>query len=323
VLEGVLDHVVVDARRQRRVDLGLRLEQLRDRAFHALDRRMRGPLEAPRVADLGQHLLRRRAQPRVAQARGQRRLQVHAGHHERLRELRRAGQHAALVVDQHRMPVEDQLVLSADDVAERHRGEVVARALGEHPLALEALVAVIGRGGRVEDQRRPGLGLVGRGRARHPHVLADREPDARAAEVDHGGARAGLEIALLVAHAVVPEPHLAVAGAHRAVGEHRERVEGVLGALRVADDGDDPLGTRRELREAFVAGPQEVLLEQQVLGRVAGEHELAEEDELGAGVARLLDAARDLRDVALDVAHARVDLGEGDAQRGETFGHHD
>src|SRR3712207_7634237 len=54
-----------------------------------------------------------------------------------------------------------------------------------------------------------------------------------------GRAGTGLEVALLVGHAVVPEPHLAVAGAHGAVGDHRDRVEDVLGALGIADRSEE------------------------------------------------------------------------------------
>ena len=54
----------------------------------------------------------------------------------------------ALVVDHDRVAVEDQLVLAADEVAERDGAEVVARALDQHALALAALARVVGRRGR-------------------------------------------------------------------------------------------------------------------------------------------------------------------------------
>ena len=321
--EAVLLDVVAHAHPQRLVDLGLGLQQRGDLPADALDRRVLGPLEAPGVADLREHLLGRRAQPRVAQARGHRRLRVDGRDRERLLELRRAGEHAALVVDQQRVAVEHELVLPADEVRERDRGEVVAGALDEHLLALEPLAPVIWRAGRVQQQRRARLGLVGRRRARHPHVLADRQPDARVAELDHRRPGTGLEVALLVGHAVVPEPHLAVVRAHRAVGDDRDRVEHVLGALGVADDRDDPLHGLRDPRQRLLRRAQEVLLEQQVLRRVAGQHQLREHDQLGALVASALDVLGDLGGVALEVAHARVELGEREAQRGETLGHAD
>ena len=64
------------------------------------------------------------------------------------------------------------------------------------------------------------------------------------------------------------------------------------------------------------ASREEVLLEQQVLGRVAGERQLGEQHELGARVARALDrargSARALPSMSPTVA---FDLGERDAQR--------
>ena len=99
---------------------------------------------------------------------------------------------------------------------------------------------------------------------------------------------AGLEVAQLVEDAVVGQVDLAVARLHLAVGEDRRGVVDVLGALGVADDRDDaasPAAASRSQRRARVG--EEVLLEQEVLGRIAGQRELGEADELRAGVARL------------------------------------
>ena len=88
------------------------------------------------------------------------------------------------MVEHERVAVEDELVLAADERAEGDRAEVVAGALGEHPLALEALAGVVGRGGDVDDQRRAGARLVGGGRAGLPDVLADRQAELVLAELD-------------------------------------------------------------------------------------------------------------------------------------------
>ena len=85
------------------------------------------------------------------------------------------------------------------------------------------------------------------------------------------GVLAGLEVALLVEDAVVGQPRLAVDRVDRAAGEHRERVVDVVGALGEADQRDDALRLgRRRSASASCAACEEVLLEQQVLGRVAG-----------------------------------------------------
>ena len=78
-----------------------------------------------------------------------------------------------------------------------------------------------------------------------------------------------------------------------------------------------PSASRASSATASVDGLQEVLLEQQVLGRVAGQRQLGEEHELGAGVARRGDLLGDLGGVALEVADAAVDLREGEAERGD------
>ena len=70
--------------------------------------------------------------------------------------------------------------------------------------------------------------------------------------------------------------------------------------------GGDPLDRRARVGE-------EVLLEQQVLGRVAGDAELGEERELRAGLARARELLAHLGLVAGDVADGGVDLGERDA----------
>ena len=318
--EAVLLHVVARAEHQSGIHLGLRLEQRRHLTAHHRLAGVVAPRQRPQPPHLRQRLAHGRPQPCVAQPRGQRRLQVDGPHHQRLGELRRPRQHAALVVEQQRVPVEDQLVLAADEVGERDRGQVVARALDQHPLAVAALARVVRRSRGIEDQRGAGQRLVRRRRAGRPDVLADRQPEARVAELEHGAALADLEVALLVEHAVVGEHGLAVDGLQLALGQHRERVVDVVGALREADQRDDPLGLDRELGHRLGGRLQEVLLQQQVLGRIAGDRQLGEQHQLGARVARLGDALGDLGDVALEVADTAVDLGERDAQ-GRDQGH--
>ena len=131
----------------------------------------------PRASRAARALARRRAGARRAGARGRRRDQQLLA-----RTARRARSISPVVVDDERVAVEDELVLAADERAERDAREVVARALGEHALALDALAGVVGRGGDVDDQRRAGERLVGGGRAGLPDVLADRQADACAAD---------------------------------------------------------------------------------------------------------------------------------------------
>ena len=184
--------------------------------------------------------LHRGAVARVAQPRGRHRPGVDGAERERLLELRRARDDLAVLVDRHAVAVEDELVLAADHVAEQHRGEVVARALDEHPLALGALARVVGRGREVHDHLGAGERLGGGGRPGLPDVLADREADGHAVQLEAGRRIARLEVALLVEHPVVGQVHLAVDRRHLAVGEHGGGVVDVVGALREPDQRDDP-----------------------------------------------------------------------------------
>ena len=107
------------------------------------------------------------------------------------------------------MPVEDQLVLPADRVAEGDEAEVVARALDEHLLAVALLADVEGRGGEVDEQLRAREREVGGRRAGLPHVLAHRHADLAVAEPDEHEVAPGREIAVLVEDAVVGKEALA------------------------------------------------------------------------------------------------------------------
>ena len=82
-----------------------------------------------------------------------------------------------------------------------------------------------------------------------------------------------------------------------------------------ADDGGD--AAQRLLNDAL-EGPQviedEAAAQQQVLGRVAGQRQLREGDEVGAEVAGAVGVLDDLVGVALEVADGGVDLGQRDAK---------
>src|SRR5205807_219363 len=111
-----------------------------------------------------------------------------------LAKLRGAGDRLAGVVDDARVAVEHELVLTAEEPAERDAREVVARALREHPLPLQALARRVRRGGDVDDQGRPRERLLARRGARLPDVLTDGQPDRLLADLDHRSRRAGLEV---------------------------------------------------------------------------------------------------------------------------------
>jgi hypothetical protein len=294
--EAVLAHVVANAEGEGRVDLGVLAEAVGEGAGR----------------DLG--------------AGGERHV---ADEHPRF-ELRRAGDRLAVGGDDDALAVEDQLVLAAHGVAEGERDPVGAGSLGQHRLPGGCLAAGVGRARRVDDQPRTRGGLVGLGRARDPDVLADRQADRDARDIDHQRLGARLEVAALVEDGVVREMALAVDGRDPAAGADRERVVGgrgnrvddrvaraVLGAVdafREADEGGDALGLGCDVPERLADRLEEVGAQHQVLGRVAREAQLRQDHELGSGLAGARDRLGGEARVAVDVADGRVDLGECQAQ---------
>ena len=81
--------------------------------------------------------------------------------------------------------------------------------------------------------------------------------------------------------------------------------------LGEADQRDHLADALRQLLDRPAVGLDEVALQVEVLGRVAGHAELGEDRQVGALVAGPADPGGDLRGVAVDVADGRVDLGEG------------
>ena len=193
-----------------------------------------------------------------------------------------------LGVENEALAVEDQLVLAADQVAEGEVGAVGAGEAGEQLLALAALAAVVGRAGGVGDQRRA-FGDLGRGgRALDPAVLADRQPDPGAGDVDRRRLGAGDEVALLVEDRVVGQAVLAVDGrtapsasTARALWAWRKSPPPAAGSAKPtrATMPSTPAG---DLLHGPAVGLDEVALQVEVLGRVAGHAELREDGEVGA-----------------------------------------
>src|SRR4029077_19122399 len=87
-----------------------------------------------------------------------------------------------------------------------------------------------------------------------------------------------------------------------------------LDPLWEADEGSDALDLCRDRVEPLPGSVEKITAQQKVLRRVARDAELGQHNQLGTALASLLDRLRDQADVALDVAHGRVDLGECQAQ---------
>ena len=120
---------------------------------------------------------------------------------------------------------------------------------------------------------------------------------------------------MLVEDAVVREEVLAVDALQLALREHGAGVREIAIEERHADEGGDPLGRPRDLVERGPGGLEEAGPQEQVLGRIAGDGQLGEDDEVRALRARLADRVDDERPVAGKVADDGVELGERDPHR--------
>ena len=73
---------------------------------------------------------------------------------------------------------------------------------------------------------------------------------------------------------------------------------------------------RRDLAQRSLSRPHERRPQQQILGRIARDGELGEENELGAVRARLVESSENAPAVSLQLADDRVDLGQSEPHRG-------
>ena len=117
------------------------------------------------------------------------------------------------------------------------------------------------------------------------------------------------EVAVLVEDAVVREEALAVDRLHLAARADRACVVEVALEVGRADERDDATGFARDLGERALRGADEARAQEKVLGRVAGDRELGEEDDVGRRLFRLLQPGENPLAVSLEVADSRVDLG--------------
>ena len=139
-------------------------------------------------------------------------------------------------------------------------------------------------------------------------------PDPHTRDLEDRAQMAGLEVALLVEHAVVRQEHLAIHGLQLAVVQEGRRVEDVTLFVDEADDGRDTAcrpGDHVQLGEVV---PHKCRFQDEVFGRVSGDRELREAHDVGAQVTSAADPVDDQPGVAVQVAHDRVDLRQRDPQ---------
>ena len=197
-----------------------------------------------------------------------------------------------------------------------------------HLLAHLDLAAVVGRTVGHQKNLRAALGQRLAHTELAPDVLADRNAETHAPHIDRPGHLAGVEDALLVELAVIGQIDLVAHANDLAVVDNGDGIVAlaVLGA-RIADDHRRAaVGSFRcQLLDRLPAGFEKGRADHEILGRVARDHQLGEENEIRAVTGGIRPALADLCDIAGDIADSRVELGNRDAEhvrRGIGFRRH-
>ena len=154
---------------------------------------------------------------------------------------------------------------------------------------------------------------IGGGRAWLPDVLAHGRADEGLAAAQEHEVAARLEVPVLVEDPVVGEEVLLVDGLQLAVDDHRAGVEEVAVEVRKTDERGDPRCRSRDLVQRLPGGPEKLGRRSRSFRRIAGDCELGEENEVGAGGTGIVEAGEDPVAVAVEVTDDGVDLGEREA----------
>ncbi len=264
----------------------------------------------------------------VRLGRGHRRAGLLGVHdHQVLAERGGLGGDVAGGVHEQAAALEDELVVAAHDVLVGDGHAVAGRHGAQHAAAQRLAAGGVGAGGDVDDEAGAGpdeLGdrvalveALGPEALVVPGVLADGQADGHAVQVEGGVLLGGLEVAHLVEDVVVRQQHLVAALDDAAVLEHRGGVGGPPavgggGAGEVADDDGDAVGAGGQLADGLLIGAQEGGAFGEVLGGIAAEGQLGQQDQVGPALGGLADGVLGPAQIPLNVADGRVNLSERD-----------
>ena len=180
------------------------------------------------------------------------------------------------------------------------------------------LAAIVGRAVRHQQDLGAAFGQRLADAELAPDVLADRNAEPHAAEIDRPRhVRTGLEDALLVELAIVRQIDLVALGDDlAAIGDDDGIVGAALALQRRADDDARAAvgGIGGKVLRPPARRRQEGRLQHQVLRRIAGDEQLGVEHQVGALAGGIRPRLARLGEIAGDVADSRIELGDGDAQ---------
>ena len=214
-------------------------------------------------------------------------------------------------VHHERGAVENQLVLTAHQIAVEHRQTGFPGAGADLVAALTGLAGAERRRIQVDDAGGAVAGGLGR-RPLEPDVLANGDGQALPAQLEHTALISGLEVTLFIENPVIGQALLEILMPGAAVP--REQDAGGIAAhaithRRIAQH-HRYLDTFADVRQRVVDAAVQAGAQQQVFRRVAGEHQFGEHHQLGAQqIARLTSGGHHRIRVALDIPDQRVALG--------------
>jgi hypothetical protein len=216
----------------------------------------------------------------------------------------------------HGAAVEEQLVVAPHLVHEEHGGLGLTGPAAEQRGAQARLAGVERRGAQVQDRVAAskliqGVELVtvaGQQLGVVPEILADGHAQLHARDLDGAGVGGGLEVAGLVEDVVGGQQAL---GPHSVdaplPGHHRGIAQALVVAQGRAEDqhgivGPGGLG---DLLAAPSAGVEEAVVVEQVAGRVARDHQLRQQDDVGPEAPTALQRLEHLGAVSIEIADHR------------------
>ena len=282
--EIVLVHIVAQAEHHRLIDALLALDPVIDPGFDA------GPAVIP-------------AYP--------------FGHGQMLDELLRSRDQTAVGIQREGTTIEDQLILPADLVHIDQRqfsfGHTCHRMVHAH-IDLVSLI-----GAAIDDDQNFRTGLHQRlGHIRRPHVFTNGEAEAHAPEV-HGARKfACIKYTLFIEHTVIRQVPLESERLDLSAIEHRRRIEAppmLVQPWRADDHARAAIdGFRRQFLDRFHRRTNKGVLEDQVLGRIAGHAQFGPDNQIGALPRGPQTRGTDFREIAVNIPDNGVQLGERNLQ---------
>ena len=252
--------------------------------------------------------------------------------------LGRACEHLTLRVQRQARSVEDQVVLSADLIDEDQGAGPMPGHVGQHARSQVTLGHGVGRGRNIDEQvsarshqlfdgifaiQAPGPEI-----AVVPHVLADRDAEAMAGEVDRGHGLGWLEIAPFIENVVGRQQRLAVDRNNAPLVNERCRVGNPATHRRLGQQfrkSDDHPG---RAAGRFASHPRHQAVQaahtrldkgwplQEIARRIARERQLGKHQEIRAGRLGRDQSILGQAQVPVEVPHSGVNLAKGDLHSG-------